>query len=403
MLRRRHKRPPIERFSPELRFVIACCRWPYDAAAVAALRQAAADIADWSRVIDVAKRHRVRGLLAAAVDAAELPLPERDAARLANAAHILRIEGLHLAGATIRLDRLFARHDIDRLFVKGAALAAIAYRHQGIKESIDVDVLVDAAAIGRIFAVLIEAGYRCAYPEGLSLEELAAWTAHAHEATWTEPATGRAIDLHWRLISSTSLLPSLGIASPRTDVALADGVGVATLARGPLAAYLCVHGAEHSWVRLKWLADLAALLGTMSAAEIEGLIEDALAGGARHCVVPALILVRDLLGMAVPASVDALTTRRDRILVALAHRAIRHREDGDPAASTFSHIPHGLAPMIYETAPRELGRRIAALATNPIDRARGRLPDGAAWLYPVLRVGQWALRKTGMLTARTPR
>lgn len=45
-------------------------------------------------------------------------------------------------------------------------------------------------------------------------------------------------------------------------------------------AYLCVHGAGHSWSRLKWLADLNARLAGLEAQRIAGLYRYAEARGA---------------------------------------------------------------------------------------------------------------------------
>jgi hypothetical protein len=41
---------------------------------------------------------------------------------------------------------------------------------------------------------------------------------------------------------------------------LAPGVAVPTLATDALFAYICGHGAAHLWARLRWRADVAALL-----------------------------------------------------------------------------------------------------------------------------------------------
>ena len=47
-----------------------------------------------------------------------------------------------------------------------------------------------------------------------------------------------------------------------------------TLADEPLYAYLCVHGASSAWFRLKWIADLNALLAGRTAEEIAALPEE---------------------------------------------------------------------------------------------------------------------------------
>ena len=60
-------------------------------------------------------------------------------------------------------------------------------------------------------------------------------------------------------------------------VPLAGTRGLRTLGEEDLFAYLCMHGALHWWHRLKWLADINALLGAQN--DVERLIDSAKAGG----------------------------------------------------------------------------------------------------------------------------
>ena len=61
-------------------------------------------------------------------------------------------------------------------------------------------------------------------------------------------------------------------------VPLAGTRGLRTLGEEDLFAYLCMHGALHWWHRLKWLADINALLAPQES-DVERLIGAAKAGG----------------------------------------------------------------------------------------------------------------------------
>ena len=83
-------------------------------------------------------------------------------------------------------------------------------------------------------------------------------------------ATGLRIELHWRLFLNPHAMAETSIMAASRVVPLAGAAGLRTLGEEDLFAYLCMHGALHWWNRLKWLADVNALLaatpdGTLSA------------------------------------------------------------------------------------------------------------------------------------------
>ena len=59
-----------------------------------------------------------------------------------------------------------------------------------------------------------------------------------------------------------------------------DSESIPTLPVSRLLLYLCVHGALDGWLRLKWLADIAALLGSMTAEQLAQTVEVAAAASA---------------------------------------------------------------------------------------------------------------------------
>ena len=79
----------------------------------------------------------------------------------------------------------------------------------------------------------------------------------------------------------------------------------ARLGEEDLFAYLCMHGALHWWNRLKWLADVNALLASTPEDGVERLVRAAEARGAGRAAAQALLLCRRLLGTPLPARLMA--------------------------------------------------------------------------------------------------
>jgi hypothetical protein len=92
------------------------------------------------------------------------------------------------------------------------------------------------------------------------------------------------------------MIPAITASSPRQLVAIAPGILLPTLSTDELFAYLCVHGTGSAWHRLKWLADLAALLEHYDSGQIGHLYCRSRQLGAANTAGPALLLARDLFG-----------------------------------------------------------------------------------------------------------
>ena len=83
-------------------------------------------------------------------------------------------------------------------------------------------------------------------------------------------------------------------------VPLTGARGLRTLGEEDLFAYLCMHGALHWWNRLKWLADINALLAAAPEDGVERLFRAAEARGAGRAAAQAMLLCRRLLGRPCP-------------------------------------------------------------------------------------------------------
>ena len=119
------------------------------------------------------------------------------------------------------------------------------------------------------------------------------------------------VEVHWRLVRSHVLFSGIGAGGPSQSVELARGRPVATLALPELYAYLSMHGAHHGWFRLKWLADLIALVADLPDDELVRLHDRAVELLVGRCSAQALLLGERLLGLKLPRALSArLSTDR---------------------------------------------------------------------------------------------
>lgn len=308
--------------------LIAACLHPLAATdRTDAIARAAAMPFDANRLVGLAHRHRVSGFVEQGLATAGVTLPGDAAALLTQRAAASRLQSLRNAGEELRVGRALAAAGIDTLFVKGSTLAMRAHGTLSIKTSWDVDVLVARDRLDHAGAVLAELGYRLSILGGITDPlQVSRYLATHKEAEWHHDERNTVVELHTAFSDNRAALQAIGLGSPRAMVDLMPGAALATLGTAPLFAYLTFHGTTHLWSRLKWLADVAALL---HGEDIETLYREAITLGAGRCPGTAIVLAHELLGVAVPPALLAaiLRDRGTRRLIRYSRRAIIAPED----------------------------------------------------------------------------
>ena len=278
----------------ELQLIIDACRACFsDAQPLAALPEGV----DWRRVVDLTHRHRVQALCWKGLSPFADQIPQEAAAQLRSQAAAVVASNLRIGAECNRLLGLFDGNDVDLLFLKGLALAALAYPDPYLKMGWDIDLLVSREQAADAFNQLRSAGYAPLTPGKASDAQLLAWHRTHKESVWHCADGDFYVELHTRLSDNPAMLPGVGMNSHRQVARMSAGLELPTLGPEELFAYLAVHGASSAWFRLKWAADLAALLSFKTSAEIESLYERALQLGAGRSAAQALLLVEQLFGV----------------------------------------------------------------------------------------------------------
>jgi len=286
----------MRRLPKEFELVVACCRWPRSSACNEAIVRGAANV-NWPLLERVARRHRVEALVWDGLKQAGVEVPAETAASLAPATAGIARDNVLMAGECLRLDRLLAQEGVSVLVLKGLTLAMLAYGDLSLKKGWDIDLIVPSEQLATAVRLLRQEGYECILPATNSPHELLpSWHAHWKESVWHNDAKGTYIELHTSLVDNSLLLPGMGARSPCQVVEVVRGGLLRTLAKDELFAYLCVHGASSGWFRLKWIADLAALLSAEPAEEISRLYRRSQQLGAGRAAAQALLLASQLFG-----------------------------------------------------------------------------------------------------------
>lgn len=335
--------PPAS--SPALSLLLTCLCWPVDAEAI---RAAAvdADAAGWAALPPLATRHRVEALVDNALRAAGVAPPADVAAALGGRTRGSSFLELAYAREAAGLFAMLREAGLHPLLLKGAATALLCYGRLGLKASRDLDLLVPEDEAARALALLEGQGFAAA---GGEHPRDPRWRRRHKDTVLTREGSPLLIELHWRLFDNPALEPRRADDASRA-LSLYPGGAVETLGRDAFFAYLCLHGAQHAWSRLKWLAEFDAFVSADAggAGDADALWTAAGGRQARHAAAQAFVLRAQLLGKPAPRGVERLhaASRRLRWLVALALRSAlaggsTEMEDR-PLGSTAKNISHYL-------------------------------------------------------------
>ncbi|WP_330702126.1 nucleotidyltransferase family protein [Novosphingobium resinovorum] len=336
---------------PEFRFLVQATRWPQDAAALADIREAAREVGDPALLLSLARRHHVTGLVARAIGQCDLLAGTPLRAQLRREALDLAAENLRQLVQTRRAVDALQREGIAVAVLKGVPAALSLYGEAGIRRSVDIDLLVARRDIERAADVLAALDYRRSDPpHDASPARVRTASRYGKDWGFDHFHSDTGIELHWRLFQNPCLLGRIGVA----DAALREivpGVTLPVLPARLALLHATVHGAEHAWSRLKWLADLATALRDTGCAE--RLLNDTQRHRMEHIGTAALLIVQRLYGTPLPADLGLAARWRTRKLVDVAWASLLGMQDGaEMEDRTGAATRKNLSHYLFSVDPR---------------------------------------------------
>ncbi len=372
--------------SVEFALAAACARRPVIMSRVARAAQAPID---WDLFVRVAKRHGIGALATDGLAQAGCVVPpalDQLARRRGRAA-------LRQADAALRLQALLEAAGIRALFLKGPSLAQRAFGTIGMRDAVDIDIAVPVGSVTLAWAVLAAAGYTIEIPQRpLSGAALRTFLWVAKDSFHRHAITGAVVELHWRL-SDDMADTAIPAAATWRRIEIAPGRTLTMLGDTALFPYLCVHGAAHGWARLKWLADIGALV-TGSDDGGAAYWRAAQTAGAGTAAASALILADRLLGIAPPPGFLPSRSTRLQALLWLSSRVMMAGGGArELAATRYRGWVEIAAKLLIAPDARAVGATMRRIAISGEDVGTLGLPAGWGWLYPLVRMPMLVLRR----------
>ena len=269
---------------------------------------------------------------------------------------------------------------------KGPALSMLAYGRVGVRDSVDLDLVVREQGVSTAEEVLHERGYRRHDMPPLSPRQEAAWRRTWNECEFVSHDGWLLVDLHWRMCPPRyPFRIDLGRLWSRPARVALGGREVRVFPPEMMTLLLCLHGAKDRWHRLIWVCDIDRLIRVSPSLDWEEVRGFA---GESHCTRAldlGLLLAHDLLETPLPAPV--------RLAVRKAVADLAVKVEGCLAAGgirrswRWEHFDMWPFHLEVFDGWRDRARYLAwtLMTPRPWDWQRVRLPDPLYPLYYLMR------------------
>ena len=213
--------------------------------------------------------------------------------------------------------RGLAERGIETLALKGVPLAKQYYAGTGLRPMSDVDVLVRPVQAQESIDYFLRRGWSCSDEFIMSLDNLEQIVAVRNGLNMRDPASGREIDLHWRLLKN-----SLIDVEPMWDAAQPfelNGETLQTLCQTDHLLHACTQAADWNIVRpIRWMPDAVTII-RHGGIDWERLVTQAQRMEIVEAVRDALCVLEKFAGVTIPeepllrlrASATTLLARMD--------------------------------------------------------------------------------------------
>jgi hypothetical protein len=349
--------------------------------------------ADWSGFLRLMDAQGAGSIAASALlDLDEDVLPAHVRPALAERVRLASLRAAVLVDELLEIVDAFETRGIEVVAHKGPALSLLAYGRVGIRDSVDLDLVVRESDVDRAELALRERGYRRHSPKDLRPRVEAAWRRAWNETEFVSADGWVFVDLHWRICPERFPFrvdaPRLWSRLPRAPL---GGQGVQVFRPEAQVVLLSVHGAKDRWERLGWLCDIDRLVRSHPALDWDDVLGTAEEARCLRATALGLVLARGLLETPLPRGVRSgrPLTSIEPLAARLGHElAAGARRPRGPLARI------GVTPFQLEVfdgradAARYVYRSLVTPMAWDFELERIRLPDALYGLYYPLRVAR---------------
>jgi hypothetical protein len=184
--------------------------------------------------------------------------------QLKKASDLNQLKVLSAQSLQIKLQSYLNNRQIKGFFLKGLPIAELYYGDIGLRHFMDIDIWVEAKYLNDLIQFLIGLGYKSEFyfsdfneVQG-SYIKLIDYHVHLRNDSVLYPSI---VEVHWKLRDRLGNFKFDPVTEYEKTILLRNpNVPLRALDHYEQFIFLCTHGAEHGWFRLKWLFDLPQII-----------------------------------------------------------------------------------------------------------------------------------------------
>ncbi len=376
----------MQGFSREFGLLLACARASVGISDGEEVRRLVAQGIHWPTLYGLAMRQFVIPMLYASLNAANRDqVPPDVMGELQSLYQTNLRSNLFLTGELLEIVRDFSSHSIRAIPYKGPVLATTIYKNLALRQSGDLDVIVHESDVRHARELILARGYEQFWPTiTLNDAQEKAHLTRKYNYNFSHPDKGITLELHWGITPRYfSLPPNTEWLWERLEAVSLGGLTIPTFTSEDYLLILCIHGANHCWMRLSWVIDIAELLRQSPELDWEYVFQQADKFACSRILLLGLQVCQALLGVSLP---EAVTRRleRDQSVALLVRQVL-----GQFATTSIGFVWPLQIPMFHIRSREHFSDRVKyifyAAAPSVKDWEFIQLPEGFAVLYYLLR------------------
>jgi hypothetical protein len=203
--------------------------------------------------------------------------------------------------------KLFKKHHIEVLSIKGIALSAQVYYDTTLRQFGDLDFLILKKDKNKFYELLLEHHY---IPEITLTPQMQKYFLNAANVLGFTTPSSSFIEIHWELLSKNYAImleePMLWEETALTHI---YHTPVRTLNLDNQLLYLSMHGSKHMYSKLLWVSDIAHIVTHHKDICWKKIIQKAKNLGCHRMLLLSLSLAQTLLGLKLPSDIARHITK----------------------------------------------------------------------------------------------
>ncbi len=279
------------------------------------------------------------------------------------------------------------------ILLKGVSIASNYYENKYARHSRDIDVLVEEKNLIQVAEWLIQKGFQLEsnYFDLTRKQQYVFLKINHHLCFYTKSGENQIIvELHWKLRSLDDVF-QWDVFENTAWLLTTQHKNIYALQHVDQFIYLCVHGTEHGWYRMKWLLDLPMILNKVKM-DWNDLIDRAKFLNAYEHVLFSLALLYRLTGY---EFIDGCNENALKVISESRLISVIKRMQNDSFVELG--YPAAIKQLLFLSS---FNKRFfhswfwMKWWVSPADWKRFPLPERLYFLYYPLRPFFWLIRKT---------